>query len=223
MISFLPLNSHPNPRRVLIIGGGDGGAAREVLKHPSVEEVHLCEIDEAVIRVSKEYFPKLACSFDHPKMYLHVQDGIEFIAKYQDYFDVIITDSSDPKGPAEVLFQNDYYASLAKALRKGGVVCSQAESFWFDLDLIKNLVQVARNNFCSVAYAYTLVPSYPSGQIGFLIACKDREVTFSSPVHEFSEKQLKSMNLQYYSSGMHRAAFTLPAFLVKQLSLSTVQ
>jgi spermidine synthase len=223
MISFLPLNSHPNPKRVLIIGGGDGGAAREVLKHPAVEEVHLCEIDQAVVDVCKEHFPSLAVSFDHPKMHLHVQDGIKFIEQYTDHFDVIITDSSDPKGPAEVLFRDEYYASLARALRSGGIVCSQAESFWFDLPLIGDLLNVARNHFKTVGYAYTLVPSYPSGQIGFLIACKDKQVKLSEPIHELTEQQADQMQLKYYSAQMHRAAFSLPRYLSQQLSLPRVQ
>lgn len=94
MISFLPINSHPSPKRVLIIGAGDGGVAREVLKHPLVEEVVLCEIDSAVIRVAKKFFPKLACSFDNPKLTLHVGDGIEYVKQNKNYFDIVITDSS---------------------------------------------------------------------------------------------------------------------------------
>lgn len=230
MICFLPLNSHPNPKRVLIIGGGDGGAAREALKHPSVEEVHLCEIDQAVIDVAKRHFPALAVSFAHPKMRLHVQDGIRFVEQYRDYFDVIITDSSDPKGPAEVLFRTEYYASLARALRSGGLVCSQAESFWFDLKLIGDLLDVARQHFTTVRYAYTLVPSYPSGQIGFLIARKhcpldsnDASICLSIPVNEFTEQQAEQLQLKYYSGQMHRAAFTLPRYLTKQLALPSIQ
>ena len=98
MISFLPINSHPSPKRVLIIGAGDGGVAREVLKHPLVEEVVLCEIDPAVIRVAKQFFPKLACSFDNPKLKLHVDDGIEYVKRHKHYFDIVITDSSGRPG-----------------------------------------------------------------------------------------------------------------------------
>jgi len=214
MISFLPINSHPSPKRVLIIGAGDGGVAREVLKHPLVDE-----IDPAVIRVSKQFFPKLACSFDNPKLKLHVDDGIEYVNQHKDYFDIIITDSSDPKGPAEVLFQNDYYQKLSECLRAGGIICSQAESFWFDLQIIKNLFKIARNHFKTVSYAYTLVPSYPSGQIGFLIASKDKIVNFKKPIYEFAKNQKEKMNLKYYSSEMHTAAFTLPSFIKEQLGL----
>jgi len=108
MISFLPLASHPNPKNVLIIGGGDGGVAREVVKYPTVESVTQCEIDDRVIALSKEYLPFMASGFDNPKLHLHVGDGFEFMGKHQNEFDVIITDSSDPIGN----FPNTYFNSM---------------------------------------------------------------------------------------------------------------
>lgn len=117
MITFLPLNSHPCPKKVLIIGGGDGGVGREVLKHPMVQEVVQCEIDEAVVRVSKIFFPGLASSYNNPKLTVKFEDGFEFVKCHKDEFDVIITDSSDPIGPAEVLFQKEYYQALWESLR----------------------------------------------------------------------------------------------------------
>ena len=98
MISFIPLNIHPNPERVLIIGGGDGGVAREVAKHPLVKHITQCEIDEDVIKVSRLYLPNMARGFDSEKMNLHIGDGFKFMHEHQNEFDVIITDSSDPEG-----------------------------------------------------------------------------------------------------------------------------
>lgn len=219
MISFLPINSHPSPKRVLIIGGGDLAVATQVLKHPLVDEVVLCEIDEAVVRVCKEFFPKFAVSSENPKFSLIIDDGIEYVKNHKEYFDVIITDSSDPKGPAEVLFQNDYYRQLSECLRSGGIICSQAETFWYDMEVIKNLFTIAKNHFKTVSYAYTLVPSYPSGQIGFLICNKDKIVNFSNPFYQLSEKQMKSMKLKYYSAQTHTAAFALPSFIKEELGL----
>ena len=118
-----------------------------------------------------------------------------------------------------MLFQNDYYRQLSECLRSGGIICSQAESFWFDLDVIKNLLKIARNHFKTVNYCYTLVPSYPSGQIGFLIACKDKIVNFRTPYYELSKQQKESMQLKYYSSETHTAAFALPSFIKEQLNL----
>lgn len=105
MISFIPLCCHPNPKKVLIVGGGDGGVAREVVKHPLVEEVHQVEIDDRVVELSKEYLPFMACGFTSSKMTLTIGDGFEYMKKRSGEFDVIITDSSDPIGPAETLFQ----------------------------------------------------------------------------------------------------------------------
>jgi spermidine synthase len=125
MITHLAMNSHPNPEKVLVIGGGDGGVLREVVKHASVKEATLCDIDEAVIRVSKKYLPGMAIGFQHPNAHTHVGDGFEFLKNRQNEFDVIITDSSDPEGPAESLFQKPYFELLKSALRDGGVITTQ--------------------------------------------------------------------------------------------------
>ncbi|XP_010848487.1 PREDICTED: spermidine synthase, partial [Bison bison bison] len=137
MIANLPLCSHPNPRKVLIIGGGDGGVLREVVKHSSVEAVVQCEIDEDVIQVSKKFLPSMAVGYSSSKLTLHVGDGFEFMKQNQDAFDVIITDSSDPMGPAESLFKESYYQLMKTALKEDGILCCQGECQWLHLDLIK--------------------------------------------------------------------------------------
>jgi len=104
MIAHLPLAAHPCPRRVLVIGGGDGGVLREVVKHPSVEAVTLCEIDEGVPRVSRQFLPGMAEAFEHPKVQVHIGDGFEFLKDKREVYDVVITDSSDPVGPAGRIF-----------------------------------------------------------------------------------------------------------------------
>jgi len=217
MISFLPLNSHKNPKKVLIIGGGDGGVVREVVKHPIVEEVVMCEIDEAVVDISKRFLPFMSQSFDSPKLKLLFEDGYEYVKNHKNEFDVIITDSSDPKGPAECLFQEPYFRALNGALRPGGIICSQAESYWFDLKLISELYRKCKTIFGSVAYGTTAVPSYPSGQIGFLVCSKETSVDFSNPVHKFTSSECQSMNLRYYTSDIHTSAFKLPTFVQKEL------
>ena len=125
MITHLAMNSHPNPKKVLVIGGGDGGVLREVFKHPSVESATLCDIDEAVIRLSKKYLPAMSIGFRHPNASVHVGDGFEFLRNRKNEFDVIITDSSDPKGPAATLFEKPYFELLNDALTEGGVVITQ--------------------------------------------------------------------------------------------------
>jgi len=125
MITHLGMFAHPNPKKVLVIGGGDGGVLREVVKHEGVEEAVLCDIDEAVIRLSKKYLPGMSVGFQHPKVKVHVGDGFKFLEDYKDTFDVIITDSSDPEGPAESLFKKPYFELLHGALREGGVITTQ--------------------------------------------------------------------------------------------------
>jgi spermidine synthase len=125
MITHLAMNSHPNPKSVLVIGGGDGGVLREVVKHDTVETAILCDIDEAVIRVSKKYLPGMSIGFQHPSVQTHIGDGFKFLADRKNEFDVIITDSSDPEGPAETLFQKPYFELLFGALKEGGVITTQ--------------------------------------------------------------------------------------------------
>ncbi|XP_005496696.2 spermidine synthase [Zonotrichia albicollis] len=218
MIANLPLCSHPDPRKVLIIGGGDGGVLREVVKHPTVESVVQCEIDEDVIQVSKKYLPGMAVGYSSAKLTLHVGDGFEFMKQNQEAFDVIITDSSDPMGPAESLFKESYYQLMKTALREDGILCCQGECQWLHLDLIKEMRQFCKSLFPVVEYAYCTIPTYPSGQIGFMLCSKNPNTNFREPVQQLSQQQVEERSLKYYNSDIHRAAFILPEFARKALS-----
>ena len=125
MITHLAMMSHPDPKKVLVIGGGDGGVLREVVKHETIEKAVLVDIDEAVIRNSKKYLPSMAVGYEHPNVEWHVGDGFEYMKNHKNEFDVIITDSSDPDGPAESLFSKQYFEYLYDALTDGGVVTTQ--------------------------------------------------------------------------------------------------
>eukprot|EP00467_Chlorarachnion_reptans_P023830 CAMPEP_0114514180 /NCGR_PEP_ID=MMETSP0109-20121206/16004_1 /TAXON_ID=29199 /ORGANISM="Chlorarachnion reptans, Strain CCCM449" /LENGTH=320 /DNA_ID=CAMNT_0001694179 /DNA_START=73 /DNA_END=1035 /DNA_ORIENTATION=+ len=220
MITHLPMYSHTNPERVLVIGGGDGGVLREICRHDTVKEIFICEIDKMVIETSKKYFPKVASAWEDARIKLHCGDGAAFVKSRKEYFDIIICDSSDPVGPAASLFSAQFYESMRLALRAGGKVCTQAETVWLDLDLIQHLAQEARKKYDSVQYAVTQVPTYPCGMIGFLICSLAPESTDSkdkaaaalcdkprrTPSNEIQEK------LVYYSREMHSAAFVLPVF-----------
>lgn len=215
MISFLPLCCHPNPKKVLIVGGGDGGVAREVVKHPLVEEVHQVEIDERVVELSKKFLPKMACGFDSPKLRLTIGDGFEYMKKHKHEFDVIITDSSDPIGPAVTLFQESYYGLMKDALRTGGIVCSQGGSFWLDYEYVKKTMAGCRLHFPKVEYAVTSVPSYPCGHIGFVIGCLDGERNLRDPITKFQDSEIDNLGLKYYTTDVHSAAFALPRWVEK--------
>ncbi|XP_016975654.1 spermidine synthase [Drosophila rhopaloa] len=213
MISFLPLCAHLNPKKVLIVGGGDGGVAREVVKHPLVEEVHQVEIDDRVVELSKKYLPAMACGFESEKLKLTIGDGFDYMKKHKNEFDVIITDSSDPIGPAVSLFQESYYELMKHALKDDGIVCSQGGSFWLDLDYIKKTMSGCKEHFAKVAYAVTSVPSYPCGHIGFVMGSLNKNQDFVKP--KLGKSEIDSIDLKYYSSEVHSAAFALPRWVQK--------
>ncbi|TLS30922.1 hypothetical protein PpBr36_03041 [Pyricularia pennisetigena] len=217
MITHLAMNSHPNPKKVLVIGGGDGGVLREVVKHDCVEEAILCDIDEAVIRLSKEYLPNMAAGFNHPKVKVHVGDGFKFLADYENTFDVIITDSSDPEGPAESLFQKPYFQLLFNALTEGGVITTQgSENQWLHLPLITKLRKDCKEIFPVAEYAYTTIPTYPSGQIGFMVCSKDPKANLKVPLRSWTQEE-EFEKCRYYSADIHKASFVLPNFARKAL------
>ena len=208
MIAQIPLMSHPNPEKVLVIGGGDGGVLREIARHKCVKEITICEIDADVIKYSKQYLPTLAVGYSDPRVTVRVMDGMEFMRQNQNTYDVIITDSSDPIGPAGVLFEAPFYEKMYASLRDGGVVCTQGECMWNHLDLIRPLITKITEFYQTVEYAYTTIPTYPSGQIGFILATKNRgSCKVPARVHEEIEKDLK-----YYNSELHKASFVLPTF-----------
>jgi len=214
MMAHIPLYAHPNPEKVLVIGGGDGGILREIAKHPGVKEIYICELDGDVIEYSKKYLPTLAVGYDDPRVKVHVMDGAVFMDQNQDNFDVIITDSSDPIGPASVLFETPFYNAMHRSLRDGGIVCTQGESIWLHLDIIKPLIDSIKQIYTSVEYAYTTIPTYPSGQIGFIIATKNR-VSCKQPEKSPSDEQQD--DLKYYSADIHQASFVLPHFAKKAI------
>ncbi|KAL0476833.1 spermidine synthase [Acrasis kona] len=220
MITHVPLCSHPNPKRVCLIGGGDGGVIREVMRHECVEEIYMCEIDERVLEVSKAFFPKVSEKLiNNPKLKLFHCDGAEFLKREQfksGFFDVIIVDCSDPVGPAESLFGRDFYESAQAALNQGGVLCAQAESMWLHLDIIADMAAfISEINFKNVEYSYTMIPTYPSGSIGFFVCRKGDDKSCSSQPRVLSEEA--SNNVTYYTPQIHCASFVLPKFAHKAI------
>ena len=208
MIVHVAMNSHPNPENVLVVGGGDGGTLREVLKHKEVKKGHLCEIDDQVVEVCKRHFPNLSCSFDDPRAELFFEDGAEFIKQRKNVYQVIIVDSSDPIGPAEVLFREEFYKSMRDALTDDGIIVTQSESFMYHGDIIRNIASFSRNLFPIYHYYYTMVPTYPSGLIGFSFCSKKFD-----PIRDFIEDKAEALkDLKYYSKEIHQSAFKLPAF-----------
>jgi spermidine synthase len=208
MITHVPLCVHPKAQKVLVIGGGDGGTVREILKHDNIKEIEVCEIDEKVIEISKRHFPYLANSFNDPRVKIYCEDGNKFIKAHKNEYDIIIVDSSDPIGPAEVLFRREFYEAMFQALKDDGIVVTQAESFFYHSEIIKSLFSFIKEIYPIPEYYYTLVPTYPSGIIGFTFCSKKYH-----PINDFNETEaLKLADLRYYNKDIHKAAFNLPTF-----------
>lgn len=214
MIVHVALTVHPHPRRVLVIGGGDGGTLREVIKHKDVEVADLCEIDGDVIELCKIHFPNLSNSYNDPRSHIYTEDGAAFIRSRKNYYDAIIVDSSDPIGPAEVLFQEQFYRDMLDALTEDGIIVTQSESYHYHRPVIAKLVKFCKKIFPIYGYYYTMVPTYPSGVIGFSFCSKKYH-----PISDFRPERAAALqDLKYYSSEIHKASFIFPRSFAQFLS-----
>lgn len=162
-------------------------------------------MSQAVIRVSKQYLPHMSGLLSDPRVVVHIGDGFKFLAENTSTYDAIITDSSDPVGPAASLFQKPYFQLLYDALTPGGHISTQGECLWLHLPLIQSLRKATRELFPVAEYAFTTIPTYPSGQIGFLVCSKEAGRDLKTPVR-------KVPGTRYYNQEVHKAAFVLPEF-----------
>lgn len=215
MMSHPALFTHRAPRRVLVIGGGDCGTLREVLRHECVEQVDQVEIDERVTRVSEMFFPELCAANSDPRARLHFTDGIRWVEEAAEQsYDVIIVDSTDPVGPAAGLFSAEFYRHCRRALRPGGILVGQSESPLFHAALIKGMHEALRTaDFLDIATLYFPQCTYPSGWWSATMAGKDH------PLSGFREEAAanRSFATRYYNHGIHQAALASPEFLFKAL------
>ncbi len=217
MMAHIPLFVHPNPRRVLIIGGGDGGTAREVCRHSSVQECVVVEIDQMVVDACRRFIPLCARGFERPQVRLVIGDGVEFVEKSSrtgEKFDVILVDSTDPIGPATPLFGEEFYKNVAACLNEDGVVVSQGESSWYEVETQRRLLGILNRHFPIVALYNFHNLTYPGGMWSFTFA--------SQRVHPWrgldgGRIRASSLEFKYYSEQIHSSAFVLPAFASKGL------
>jgi spermidine synthase len=214
MLVHVPMLCAENPESVLIIGGGDGGSVRETLKHESVKRVVLCEIDEMVIKVARDYFPTISPALDDPRVDIVVGDGIEYVKAHRNEFDSIFIDSTDPIGPAVGLFTQEFYSNVRKALKPGGTMSAQTESPAWRLDDVVEIMSKTRQAFGNANLYLCPIPCYPSGLWSFVLSFRDG----GSPVI-FNEKRASKVaeTCVYYNPDVHRAAFALPNFIRKVL------
>lgn len=214
MIAHVPLFVHPDAERVLVIGGGDGGAVREVLRHPSVKECRLVEIDAMVIDACKEFLPSMASALDDPRAKVLVADAVEFAAATDETFDLVIVDSTDPIGPAAPLFGAEFYGNVKRILNPGGIVVSQAESPYYEEPAQTGLLKVLRGLFPKLHIYNFSNLTYPGGLWSFSFAS-----TGPCPRDDFDPQRVadSGMTFRYYNAGIHRAAFVLPEFMNRQV------
>lgn len=204
MIAHPILFSHPNPKKVLIIGGGDGGALREVLKHP-VDEVYLADIDKKVIEVSKKYLPFVSRgAFKDKRLKLFIGDGFEFIKKFRDYFDIVIIDSNDPVGPSLALYSNNFYKEIFKSLKREGIMVAQVGSFLDFENLVKKTFLKLKKIFSSAQIFKLTMPSYHCGEYSFIGASKKIDLS------KVDSSNKSNIQTKYYSPEIHLASLAIP-------------
>ncbi|MDD4837202.1 MAG: polyamine aminopropyltransferase [Dethiosulfovibrio sp.] len=209
MMAHVALCSHPNPKKVLIVGGGDGGALREVVRHDSVEAAVLVDIDEEVINTSREYFPTVSCAMDHPKAEILPMDAMVYMKDHKGEFDVIIVDATDPVEMAAGLFQSPFYRDVWEALSDDGFMVTHIESPITDAAVMVPAYRAMKEVFPAVYPYLGFMPTYPSGMWLYAIGSKAHDP--SEPVRKAPE------GLRYYTPQIHRGSFAMPPFLSDML------
>ena len=215
MITHVAMAVHPNVKKVLVIGAGDGGVLRELSKYDSIESIDLCEIDEQVVKVCCDYMPQTACGFHDSRVKTYFQDGLKFVRRKEEEYDLIIVDSTDPFGPGEGLFTKEFYGNCYSALKEDGIMINQHESPFFQNDA--TAMQRAHKRIyqsfeiCQVYQAH--IPTYPSGHWLFGFASKKYHPTRDLKAAMWEDLKIKT---KYYNPELHTGAFALPNY-VKEL------
>lgn len=210
MITHIPMMNHKEPKTVLVIGGGDGGTVREVLKHDTVEKVVLCEIDGMVIDACKKYLPTIACELDNPKCEILVEDAIEYIKDKKNMFDIILIDSTDPIGPGEGLFTEEFYTNVKNSMKKGGILAVQSESPIAQTESVSKMYKLLKKVF-PICKAYSSnIPTYPGGYWTWAYCSVDVE-----PLSYIDDRRCDEITktCKVYNREYHLARFALPNYI----------
>lgn len=220
MMIHVAMQTHPNPKKVLIIGGGDGGCVRELTRYENIEKIVMVEIDQLVIDACKVHLPDIASALEHPKLELLVKDGIEYVLNAKDgEFDIVFIDSTDPIGPAEGLFSEDFYKNVNRILNDKGIMIVQSESPRFNVEVFREIYHCFRGIFGrNNVHTYLIaVPTYPTGNWSMAYCSKGG----IHPTKDFDADKAKSFSekndLKYYNEEIHKATFALPGFVKKLL------
>lgn len=216
MIVHVPMAVHPNVKKVLVIGAGDGGAVRELTRYSEIQQIDLVEIDEQVVTVSKGFLPRTACKLDDPRVNIYYEDGLKFVRFKEDEYDLIIVDSTDPFGPGEGLFTKEFYGNCYKALKEDGIMVNQHESPFYEADATacmrahKRIVETFPISRVYQAH----IPTYPSGHWLFGFASKKYHPVRDMDAERWEKRELETL---YYTTNLHKGAFCLPAYVEKLL------
>jgi len=203
MITHVPLLSHENPRKILIIGGGDGGVAREVLKH-NPESIDIVDIDEEVVKISREYLPFVSSSYNDNRVHIHIGDGIEFVRNRRGFgYNAVIVDSTDPIGPAKSLFKEDFYRDVKKVIEPNGIFVQQCGSPIYHPEELCNSYNLLSGIFKNVKIYLAYIPTYPSGMWSFVIG-SDVDIRM---------RRRADFETRYFNEDIYESSMALPNFI----------
>ena len=216
MITHVAMATNPNIKKVLVIGGGDGGTVRELTRYSHIEKIDMVEIDKLVVDVSREYLPITASKLDDPRVSLYFEDGIRFVADTKEIYDLILVDSTDPIGPGEGLFTTEFYQNCFNILSDNGILVNQSESPYYDQfsHEMKRAHKKIKNIFpISKVYQFHM-PTYPSGHWLFGFASKKLD-----PIKDvdFDKWNALGIKTKYYNPQLHVGCFALPSYVQEML------
>ncbi len=216
MITHVPMAVHPDARKVLVVGAGDGGVVRELTRYNTVEHIDLVEIDSLVVEVCKNFLPQTACKLEDERVHIYYEDGLRFIRSRENEYDLIIVDSTDPFGPGEGLFTKEFYGNCYRALKEDGIMVNQHESPFYEADATACMRAHKRivESFPISRVYQVHIPTYPSGHWLFGFASKKYH-----PVRDLNAAAWEALGLEtrYYTTRLHEGAFCLPAYVEKLL------
>lgn len=214
MIAHIPMMHHKNPESVLVIGGGDGGTVREVLKHKTVKKVVLAEIDGMVIDACKEFLPTISCGLDDPRVEIQVVDAIDFIKDKKNEYDIVLIDSTDPMGPGEGLFTDEFYSNVKASLKEGGIMVAQSESPFAQSESVRKMYVQLKKVFPITSTYTSNIPTYPGGYWAWAF-CSETVKPLSYFADDRYEDIVKTCKI--YNKDYHNARFALPNYLKELL------
>ncbi len=216
MITHIPMATNPNITKLLVIGAGDGGTVRELLRYHTVAHIDMVEIDEEVVKVCREYLPVTACGLADERVHLYFEDGLKYVRSREGEYDLIIVDSTDPFGPGEGLFTKEFYGNCYRALKEEGILVNQHESMYYSsyAASMKRAHQRIKKSFPIAKIYQAHIPTYPSGHWLFGFASKKFDPIKDLDADKWNKAGLKT---RYYNTDLHVGAFAIPNYIKEQL------